>query len=87
MLDGVDSHFELEVFEGGMLADGLEGGLEVVWCCVCRECFDYAPRRSFRELRAHGGKVLRSASKESDCEIAVVGVGENSRYTGSLDEA
>ena len=87
MLDGVDSDFELEVFEGGVLADGLEGGLEIVWCGVCRERFDYAPRRSLREIRAYGGEVLRLAGEESDCEIAVGGVGENSCYAGSLDEA
>jgi hypothetical protein len=84
MLDGVDCNFELEVFEGGVLTDGLEGIFEVGRLGVGGKGLNDRAWGGFREVGAHGGEVFGTAGEEGDCKVPVRGMGEDACDARSL---
>jgi hypothetical protein len=64
-----DCNFELEVFEGGVLTNGLEGIFEVGRLGVGGKGLNDRAWGGFREVGAHGGEVSgRRATARFPCE-------------------
>lgn len=84
MLDGIDCDFELQVFEGGVVADFLECVCDVCGHGVGAEGLDYAAGGGVREVGFYAGESVGVAGEEGDGEVAVGGVGQDAGYAGAL---
>ncbi len=75
MLDRVDSDFELQVFERGVVSNGLEGFLEVIGLGIGWKGLDNAAWRCCLQVGLYAQEILFVAGKQCYSKIAVFGVG------------
>ena len=84
MLDRIDGHFKLEVFEGIVLPDFRKGFLQVGGRGVGCERLDNAVGAGLGEILLDLGEGGGVAGEESDGKIAMRGVREDTCYAGTL---
>ena len=85
VLDAVDSHAELQVLEGRVLADVGEGFGEVLGFGVGGEGLDRGAWGGRAEGFGEVAEVVWVAREEGEGVVAVRGVGEDACYAGALD--
>jgi len=75
LLNGVDCDFELQVFERGVISDGLKGFLEVIGLGVGWKGLDNAAWRCYLQVGLYAQEILFVSGEQGYSKIAVFGVG------------
>lgn len=84
VLDAVHGHAQLQIPEGGVVADGAEGARQPRGRGVGREGLDRAAGGGGAQRLGQLGQVVGVAGEEGDGVVAVGWVGEHAGYAGAL---